>query len=739
MVEILAPCGNLNSLISAVNAGADAVYLGLADFSARKNAQNFNLDELKYAVSYAKTFNVKVYLTLNTLIKDSELNSFFTTIGKALNLGVDAIILQDILLGKVIKNIFPNAVLHLSTQAGVCNTYGAKLAVKYGFSRVILARETSLEDIKNISKIVETEVFVQGALCTSFSGHCYLSSFVGGNSGNRGLCKQPCRKKCSYYVNDNKITTGYSLSLADLSVGESIAKLSALGVKSFKIEGRMRGDEYVCSSILYYKSLLNGKPCKEYFNLMKIAFNRGDYTKGLAFSQDKNFISNKIQSNQGLFIGKVESVQDGNIKISTNYQINAGDSFKIIDNGVEVANATCTQVNNQLHITYKGKVKVGNRVNLTKCANLISNLNIKSKLRKISVKVYVSINDNLKFIVGDKIFESNYIVQAGKTSFVKKMDVIKCLKKVDKYPFLVDVNFVEFDDNAFIPVGVLNNLRSALYEELFYIKTDKINYNIEKYTTFSNLEKLNNKGENCAIVNSFVNTNCTNIIYSPSDYNQIDLSIINSYKNKKVWLYLPPYASDKDLEIALKYASKFYGIYGDGYYALEFANEIGKPLFAGVGFNVFNKIDVSILLSEGVEYISASKELSLGEIRNISNSLYVLSTGNLQIMDLIYCPFSKNCKNCSYKDSVVLKDEDNREYLLYRYKMSDCRFKLFNNHKLIFDNVEGFNEIFDYTSFDSDLIFQIESSNNIENIKKTFKNFTYGNYKKGTLWLKIKL
>ena len=381
----------------------------------------------------------------------------------------------------------------------------------------------------------------------------------------------------------------------------------------------------------------------------------------------------------------------------------------------------------------EGKVKVGNRVNLTKCANLISNLNIKSKLRKISVKVYVSINDNLKFIVGDKIFESNYIVQAGKTSFVKKMDVIKCLKKVDKYPFLVDVNFVEFDDNAFIPVGVLNNLRSALYEELFYTKTDKINYNIEKYTTFSNLEKLNNKGENCAIVNSFVNTNCTNIIYSPSDYNQIDLSIIDSYKNKKVWLYLPPYASDKDLEIALKYTSKFYGIYGDGYYALELANEIKKPLFAGVGFNVFNKIDVSILLSEGVEYISASKELSLSEIRNISNSLYVLSTGNLQIMDLIYCPFSKNCKNCSYKDNVVLKDEDNREYLLYRYKMSDCRFKLFNNHKLIFDNAQGFNEIFDYTSFDSDLILQIESLNTIEEIKKTFKNFTYGNYKKGTL------
>ena len=237
MVEILAPCGNLKNLICAVNSGADAVYLGLDAFSARKNAQNFSKEELKYAVSYCNQFNVKVYLTLNTLIKDSEMDDFFNTVKFALDVGVHSIIIQDVFLGKVIKEIFPSAVLHLSTQAGVCNVYGAKQAKKFGFSRVILARETAFEDICEISKIIETEIFIQGALCTSFSGHCYFSSFVGANSGNRGLCKQPCRKECVYYSQNKKITSGFSLSLADLSVGEDIFKYIKAGVKSFKIEG----------------------------------------------------------------------------------------------------------------------------------------------------------------------------------------------------------------------------------------------------------------------------------------------------------------------------------------------------------------------------------------------------------------------------------------------------------------------------------------------------------------------
>ena len=195
MSEILAPAGDKNSALAAINSGADAIYLGLKNFSARSSAENFDEIALNEIVRYAHAFNVKVYVAMNTLVKDSELNGFLSDLLSAWNGGADAIIISDALLGAFIKRNYPEIVLHLSTQAGVCNAYGAKFAKKLGFSRVILSRETSINDIKEIASIIETEVFVQGALCTCFSGQCYLSSFAGGNSGNRGKCKQPCRKR----------------------------------------------------------------------------------------------------------------------------------------------------------------------------------------------------------------------------------------------------------------------------------------------------------------------------------------------------------------------------------------------------------------------------------------------------------------------------------------------------------------------------------------------------------------
>ena len=195
MTELLAPAGSIDCAYAAINSGADAIYLGSRVFSARASAENFDEEGLSSLLRYAKLLGVKVYLAMNTLVKDAELPEFIDTMIKAWNLGVDAVILQDVFLGKYISTVYPQICLHLSTQAGVCNQAGAYFAKENGFSRVILARETPLDEIEKITKIIETEVFVQGALCTCFSGQCYFSSFVGGNSGNRGRCKQPCRKQ----------------------------------------------------------------------------------------------------------------------------------------------------------------------------------------------------------------------------------------------------------------------------------------------------------------------------------------------------------------------------------------------------------------------------------------------------------------------------------------------------------------------------------------------------------------
>ena len=282
MSEILAPAGDKNSAFAAINAGADAIYLGLKQFSARSSAENFGVEEFAEVVKTAHLFGVKVYVAMNTLVKNTELEAFLRSAAEAWNNGADALIVSDIFVGKFLKQSFPQICLHLSTQAGVCNAYGARLAKEYGFDRVILARETAIEDIREIAQIIETEVFVQGALCTCFSGQCYFSSFAGGNSGNRGKCKQPCRKRYSI-DRDGFDEYAYRLSLSDLSVGANISKLIDAGVCSFKIEGRMRRPEYVSAAVGYYKNILSGKSDARDLSALKRVYNRGNYTSGLAF------------------------------------------------------------------------------------------------------------------------------------------------------------------------------------------------------------------------------------------------------------------------------------------------------------------------------------------------------------------------------------------------------------------------------------------------------------------------
>ena len=259
MCEILAPAGDKNSALAAINSGADAIYLGLKQFSARSSADNFDFAGLKEIADYASLFGVRVHVAMNTLVKQCELQGFIESIRQAWLAGADAIILQDLLLGRAVHKAWPEIVLHLSTQAGVCNEYGARLAKECGFSRVILARETAFPDIAKIAKLIETEVFVQGALCTCFSGQCYFSSFAGGNSGNRGRCKQPCRKL--YSIDRSGFEErAYRLSPSDLCAGANILKLKEAGVYSFKIEGRMRRPEYVAAAVGRYRQMLSGRP-----------------------------------------------------------------------------------------------------------------------------------------------------------------------------------------------------------------------------------------------------------------------------------------------------------------------------------------------------------------------------------------------------------------------------------------------------------------------------------------------
>lgn len=279
--EILAPAGSMESLVAGVRSGANAVYLGGKMFNARRNAGNFDNDELKTAVEYCHRRGVKVYLTLNIVVSDEEFEGAYDTVKYALSVGVDAFIVQDIGLAKMIKEHFPQAKLHGSTQMSIMTPAGIKYAESLGFSRVVLAREMSLEEIREIRKStdLELEIFVHGALCMCVSGQCYLSSMLGSRSGNRGLCAQPCRLPFTA-KGDKK---DCALSLKDLSIIEHLEELD--GITSLKIEGRMKRPEYVSAAVTAVKKAMNGiYTGTDSFNLRSV-FSRSGFTDGYLMGQ----------------------------------------------------------------------------------------------------------------------------------------------------------------------------------------------------------------------------------------------------------------------------------------------------------------------------------------------------------------------------------------------------------------------------------------------------------------------
>ena len=274
--EILAPAGSMESLIAGVRSGANAVYLGGKLFNARRNAGNFNDTELKNAVEYCHRRGVKVYLTLNILVSDEELKNAYDAVKYALSAGIDAFIVQDLGLAKMIRTHFPQARLHGSTQMSIMSPSGVKLAEELGFSRIVLAREMSLDEIKEIknSTDLELELFVHGALCMSVSGQCYLSSMLGSRSGNRGLCAQPCRLPFTAGNKENE----FALSLKDLSLIEHLNELE--GITSLKIEGRMKRPEYVSASVTAVKKAINGTYTSSDEFTLRSVFSRSGFTDG---------------------------------------------------------------------------------------------------------------------------------------------------------------------------------------------------------------------------------------------------------------------------------------------------------------------------------------------------------------------------------------------------------------------------------------------------------------------------
>lgn len=732
MLEILAPAGNVECAKAAINSGANAIYLGYSAFSARQSAENFNLDTLLETIKNAHICGVSVYVAMNTIVKDGETDEFLHTLLNIWNAGVDAIILQDALLGKAIKENYPQIVLHLSTQAGVCTENGAKFAKECGFSRVILARETPLAEIESIAKLIETEAFVQGALCTCFSGQCYFSSFVGGNSGNRGRCKQPCRKLYAYDRSGFE-EKAYALSLSDLSVGEKIEKYIAAGVVSFKIEGRMRRAEYVAAAVRYYRALLDNTSEKDKLSALsdlRRTYNRGNYTKGLAFGQDKRFLSTAVQGHIGEKVGVIKVV-NGNYFVESIFKPTVGDSFKVLREGKEIGGATFLKTQSRgFIVASKTRLKNGDGVFITTDTAVNARVLQDTRCSDISLNLRFHEKERAYISGGGVEIVSKDILQSAQSHPLTENELKTCFEKTDGLPLKVHFDEIDLKGNVFIPKSQLNALRRAFFAKLTSNTREPYAYEDMQ------LERMQGKNEKTAVIaDDFSKVKTDIAIYKPSDYNtQLPESFTQGTFEK--YIYYPPFTTPADEAKLAQWIkeNRLDGIYAENYGAIEFAKTYGLSVFAGTGLNLTSRIAIG-KLPKSVKYYALSKELNERELENlISEKAFVFSSGNIKLMDLCYCPFGKTCASCNQKAVYTLTDENGRAFPVRRYKGAngECRFEVYNCAHLISTGVNGGGKLLDLTLV-KDKCTAINAKDDINEQKKVYQSYTSGHYKRGVL------
>lgn len=476
-MELLCPAGNKESLIAAINSGANAVYLSGKKFGARAFAANFSNEELKEAIRIGKAYGVKIYVTMNTLVKENEIEEFLEQVEFLYSNGVDAILMQDFGMICLCLKKYPNLEIHASTQAHNSSLQGIDFLYKLGVKRVVLPREMSLDEIKLIKTPIEKEVFIHGALCVSYSGRCLMSQVLGGRSGNRGECAGCCRFKWKLYKSDKLLKEGYLLSMKELNLSEDILRLTPY-VDSLKIEGRMKSPTYVSFITSYYRKILDGEKITDIDreNLQSL-FYRG-YTKGHLLN-NKDLVNTKSPNHIGLPIGKVIDVTDSKITILLDKELAQEDGIRFLESGKGLIVNYLYDMKDRLISkgSPKQKVILDNKVGLTSLDTvalttnhkLITKFSTVTKKVDIAIKVIAKINEPLEItFIKDNIVvrEKGNIVERAKSAIVTKERIISQVKRLGNTPFNCHEIDVLLDDDIFIPMGEINVLRRTLTERL---------------------------------------------------------------------------------------------------------------------------------------------------------------------------------------------------------------------------------------------------------------------------------
>lgn len=624
-VELLAPAGNMDSLKAAVMAGCDAVYLGGVLFGARAFAGNFTNEEIVDAINYAHLYGVKVYVTINTIIYDSEVERFLDYVRFLHKNNVDAVIIQDIGMFDLLRKKFPNLELHASTQMNIHNYDGALLAKKLGFKRVVMARETPIDVIKKIKEEIdiEIEVFIHGALCVSYSGECLLSALVGKRSGNRGTCAQICRKKYDFYDDDkNKLNTNnYLLSTKDLCTLKYVDKLIEIGVDSLKIEGRMKRSPYVYLVTKTYRKVIDN-----YYNTGKLKIDENDiielkkmfnrnFTKGFMLNEDNNnFTYDKRPNNIGIEVGQVISKVKNDLKIKLTYDVSVHDGLRILDdkedkglviNKMFINNKSVLEAKKGDVITLKFDkyVEKNSKVLLTSSKKQLDSISeaIKNQERFIYIDLNFTAkeNENLKLTITDGLNTVTEVLDKTPMRAINKetsFDVIKKqLSKLGNTVYKARSITLNLDDNLFINIKDINEIRRRAISKLNEKRLYKIDFVEKDYTIgvpdFPSIKQtavLVNK-ENESLKDKY------DLIYTEDEKTKDEDSII----------VLPRIINEHPFIKNTVMIGDFGGL-------LKYDN-----FQTNVSFNVVNSYSVAFLHSLGAKLVTLSYELSLSQIKNM--------------------------------------------------------------------------------------------------------------------------
>ena len=613
-MKIVAPAGNMERFYSAISATADEIYLGLKGFGARRNAENFTVEELKQAIDYAHLRGSRIFLTLNTIMTNREIELLYPTLKDLYNYGLDAIIVQDLGYAEYLHKNFPSIEIHGSTQMTVANYYEINYLKELGFKRIVLPRELSFEEIKEIRKNtdMELEVFVSGSLCISFSGNCYMSSFIGGRSGNRGMCAQPCRKEYKTSCGEKS----YFLSPKDQLYGlDEIKKLQEIGVESIKVEGRMKDVSYVYETVSYFRNLINGIDKEE--NTPKL-FNRG-YSKGYFYDNDKTIMNRDYSYNMGEKIGEVvrKSIRldedvvsgDGITFVSKDYK-NLGGTYinkiaykneKLILNFPDGTKYIFRNYNKRLNDEISKKIKSTDK-------KLEINFDFTAKLdEKLILKTYLEDENGNKILNLEEISET--LTQKAQKRAISEEDIKEKLTEIGDSEFTVKNIKIDIDENIFIPLSELKNLKRNAVEKfrekiLSYFRRDLDSELKENNQEYFKLEIEKDEPKDLEI----------RVIVSNEEQKNFLENIKDEYNIKEVYYRTYDIAKQSMLSqhnLDNKLASNLY----------ELLENKNSDVMLNWNMNIVNSYTISVLEKiEKLESFIVSPEINFSKIRELGKT-----------------------------------------------------------------------------------------------------------------------